>query len=219
MSKQPIRVNLPGRDRLLARVCDRLERHSSRRRLRRLDVALLALAWGNLGYAAGVSYLRHVGERVRDCQGPILECGSGATTLLVAALTAREGVRCVVLEHDRAWYEHLSRVLDKLGYDHVHLIHAPLRDYRNYGWYQVPLHLVPQDIRLVICDGPPGSVPGGRYGLMPVMGSRLTHDCVILLDDTHRAAERRIVDAWRKYRCLTANRLGAFGTHAEVVCC
>ena len=91
-----------------------------------LDVVLLALAWGNLGYAAGFAYLRHVGRKVAASQGPILECGSGATTLLIAALTAPRGIDFVVLEHNREWFEHLARVLRALGLGHVKLRHAPL---------------------------------------------------------------------------------------------
>jgi hypothetical protein len=218
--KQWIRqATLPLKKRLLAAACLRLEQTTEVQRSAYTDVAALAFAWGNPGYAAGLSYLRDVGERAIQTPGPILECGSGATTLLIGALTARNRTAFVALEHDRNWHEYLSRILDHLGYTHVDLVYAPLRDHGNYLWYEAPNKKIPPEIRLVICDGPPGNTPGGRYGLMPVMGHNLAHNCVILLDDTHRFGERRVVDAWRDHRCLKANRLGAFGSHAEVVCC
>lgn len=214
------KATFPFKRTLLSRSCHRIQgRAAGGYSLRHRDLARLAFAWGNPGYAAGISYLRHVGERAGRTHGTILECGSGATTLLIAALTAEAKVNFVVLEHDPNWHRYLKRMLDALGYAHVRLVHAPLQDYGTYAWYRPPAGVVPKDVGLVICDGPPGSIPGGRFGLMPVMASHLKRDCVILLDDTHRAGERRILDAWRRYRCLTSQRLGSFGSHAEVVCC
>jgi hypothetical protein len=184
-----------------------------------LDILLLAAAWGNLGYAAGLSYLRHVGGYAVGSDGAILECGSGATTLLVGALTRQSNRQFIVLEHNRVWYEYLRRNLDYLGFTHITLLHTPLIDYEGYRWYQIPRDLMMDKISLVICDGPPSSNPGGRYGLLPTMMEYLADDCVILMDDTHRRAEQHIIDAWTECRCLKANRIGRFGTHAEVVFC
>jgi len=39
------------------------------------------------------------------------------------------------------------------------------------------------EIDLVICDGPPSSIRGGRYGLLPVCANSLSHGCLILMDD------------------------------------
>ena len=209
----------PIKRRLIHAACERLKNRSAEQPLKWLDIAYLALAWGNLGYAAGFSYLRHVGEHSIRTQGPILECGSGATTLLIGALTAKTDMRFIVLEHNREWYEYLKSLLAYLDFQHVELIHAPLTDYGDYRWYSSPLEPTPDEISLVICDGPPGSIRGGRYGLLPIMGERLASDCTILLDDTHRAAERRILDAWRQYRCMNANRMGTLGSYTEVICC
>ena len=72
---------------------------------------------------------------------------------------------------------------------------------------------------LVICDGPPGCTQGGRYGLVPVMDKQLAENCLVILDDTHRKAEQRIIDVWREHPCLRANHLGRFGSHTEVIFC
>ena len=55
---------------------------------------------------------------------------------------------------------------------------------------------LPDGIALVICDGPPSSTAGGRYGLVPVMKASLNTSCRILLDDTHRRKEREIIQHW-----------------------
>ncbi|MGF1642528.1 MAG: hypothetical protein ACFCUJ_02725 [Thiotrichales bacterium] len=217
MLMQPLRkATLPLKTRLLANACHRLSQTAPGSIPRRTDIVLLALAWGNLGYAAGVSYLGHVAQHVALARGPVLECGSGATTLLMATLMRDSGQRLVVLEHNEIWFNYMQQVLQGLGYDHVALIHAPLRQYGYYQWYDVDAQSLNGGIAVVVCDGPPGSIPGGRYGLMPVMQSSLADDCVILLDDTHRQAERQIIEAWRGYRSLQANRVGRFGSHAEV---
>jgi len=213
------RMTLPAKAGLLRLACERVTGRAIDGELSRLDVGLLALAWGNPGYAAGFSYLKRVGERVQQAGGPMLECGSGATTLMIAALTKGRDVECVVLEHDRAWYEYLAAMLAQLGFDHVHLVYAPLKDFGGYRWYDVPMDRFTAGIELVVCDGPPGTTPGGRYGLMPVMGPVLARGCVILLDDTHREAEREIIDVWRRDRCLKTSRPGRFGRHTELVCC
>lgn len=211
-------ATFPLKTRLIAATCRHLQQLPKDHEVGRLDAALLAFAWGNIGYAAGFSYLRHVGQRAHESTGPVLECGSGATTLLVGAMTAQQGSPVIVLEHDRRWYDYMRPILAHLGYDHVRLVHAPLMDYGAYGWYQIPA-VLPNGISLVVCDGPPGSIHGGRYGLMPLMGENLAEECVILLDDTHRAAEKEILSAWRKYRCMTTSHIGRFGMHAELVCC
>ena len=210
---------LPLKARWLAKVCRRLSKSSADRPLSRFHIAHLALAWGNIGFAAGLSYLRHVGCRTRMTEGTILECGSGATTLLIAALTARQGNPFVVFEHDLEWYHSMRELLRRLGFTHVKLVYAPLIDYGQYSWYSVPDDLQTDAFSLVICDGPPGNNPGGRYGLLPAMQQRLAQDCVILLDDSHRPAERRIIDIWRRRRCIQANRIGRFGTHSELQFC
>lgn len=207
---------LPLKTRLLSIACQRISRLPIGVKPSRLDITLLMLAWGNIGYAAGGSYLSHVGLRVTSLRGPILECGSGATTLLVAAITKNKGNNVVVLEHNREWFHYMNRTLKSLGFSHVHLVHAPLKRYDYYEWYSVPEKDLSSHISLVICDGPPGSIQGGRYGLMPIMESYLAPHCTILLDDTHREAERKIINAWRHYRNLEAHRLGQFGSHAEV---
>ncbi|MBV2135366.1 MAG: class I SAM-dependent methyltransferase [Candidatus Thiodiazotropha sp. (ex Ctena orbiculata)] len=204
---------------LLSKVAVRFSGRRPNRAPSGLDILLLALAWGNLGYAAGLSYLRHVGGHVVRSQGAILECGSGATTLLVAMLCRSTDRQFIVLEHNKTWHDHLQRILDYLGFSHVTLIHAPLVDYEGYRWYRIPRDLLIDKIALVVCDGPPSSNPGGRYGLLPTMIDHLAGDCTILMDDTHRRAEQHIIDAWTECRCVKASRIGRFGTHAEVVFC
>ena len=82
------------------------------------------------------------------------------------------------------------------------VLFAPLRNYGDFTWYDPPTDEVPHGIRLVVCDGPPGSTPGGRYGLLPVLGDRLDPGAVVLLDDAERATETHVLERWRAERAL-----------------
>ena len=57
---------------------------------------------------------------------------------------------------------------------------------------------MPDGFTLVICDGPPGTTKGGRYGFLPMMKQKLKPGCVILLDDAAREQEQLIVEHWTK---------------------
>ena len=57
------------------------------------------------------------------------------------------------------------------------------------------MKLMPE-FSLVICDGPPASTPGGRYGLLPVMRDKLKAGATILLDDAVREEEQVIANRW-----------------------
>lgn len=213
------RVTFPAKARRLASACRRLAIGTTPSRQ---NVLRLALAWGNLGYAAGVSYLTLVGRHAASTRGPVLECGSGATTLLLGAVTQRRQIPIVALEHNPDWHDYVSELLNFLGFDHVRLELAPLIAYDRFQWYQAPADRASTDAapyQLVVCDGPPGKTQGGRYGLLPVMGPQLAQDCMILLDDAHRNGEKQVVDHWRRHVKLTAHRRGRFGRYAEVTLC
>lgn len=153
--------------------------------------------WGNDGWSAQQEYLAACVRHALAARGPILECGSGLTTVLIGAAAGRAGVELWSLEHLPAWGDRVGRALRRHGLDSVHLCVAPLRDYAGYAWYDPPLATMPDDFALLICDGPPGSTCGGRYGLLPIMGKKLARDCVILLDDGARAEEQAIARRWQ----------------------
>jgi len=158
-------------------------------------VALLRFAWNNDSFSADVDYLLAVAGAASRAEGPILECGSGITTLLIGLIAQRRGVRVFTLEHEAQWQAAAERMLKQSNVRSVRVIHAPLRSYGDYDWYTIPQEL-PQ-FSLVICDGPPGATRGGRYGLLPVVGRCFTEECTVLLDDAERPEEKAILDRWR----------------------
>jgi len=163
----------------------------------------LVYGWGNEGWSAESEYLRHMVKLV-DSLGrqEVLECGSGLSTLLLAAAAARHGGRVTSLEHVSDWAERVRNELKRYGLSRTAVpLVAPLRTYGPYTWYDATSVVGP--FAAVVCDGPPSTTPGGRYGLLPVMGPRLAPGCRILLDDAARLEEQEILRRWRRERGAT----------------
>jgi hypothetical protein len=181
----------------------------------RASVSLLRYAWNNDKFSADVDYLMAVAREAERVRGPILECGSGITTLLLGIIAQRRGIEVCTFEHDAKWWAAAKGVLDRCQIHSVRVLQTPLRSYGEFDWYTAPEGLPSFD--LVICDGPPGSTRGGRHGLLPVMRSRLGEGCTILLDDAHRPEERSILSRWTSEWGAQANYVrGATGEFAVV---
>jgi hypothetical protein len=156
----------------------------------------LMVGWNNEGFAAQIDYLEEVCNQAARTSGPVLECGSGLTSVMLGLLAGRRGVQTWSLEHVAEWRSRVTNVLERFEIPNVQICGAPLRRFGEFEWYDAPLSEVPKEFQLVICDGPPGSTLGGRYGLLPVMGERLPAGSVILLDDAARPGEVEVLRRW-----------------------
>lgn len=125
-----------------------------------------------------------------------MECGSGLSTVLLATAAEMSGRSVHSLEHDAIWAARVHNALPKRLRARVDLAVVPLRSYGEFDWYSLDGIQMPPSIGLVVCDGPPGETRGGRYGLASALRDRLGSSSVILLDDTHRPAERSIITRW-----------------------
>ena len=156
----------------------------------------LIYGWGNESWSAMDEYLAACIQNALVTNGPILECGSGLSSLVVGAIAKQQGVEHWVLEHSPEWAAKVQAHLDRHGIDSARVCVAPLKNYGEFDWYDPPVDSLPGSFGLVICDGPPYWNKGGRFGLVPVLRSRLTAECVILLDDAARVQERTIASRW-----------------------
>jgi hypothetical protein len=100
------------------------------------------------------------------------------------------------LEHEPQWAARVERNIPKHMRGTIELCVTPIRNHGEFDWYSLDGVRVPTDIGFVICDGPPGSTRGGRYGLGPVLTPLLAPGCIVLLDDTRRASEHDIMMRW-----------------------
>lgn len=192
--KRAVRESL--RERAFSRAVRRVASLPAGRAPTREMLAELQEGWGNEGFAARTDYLEEVAARALETRGPVLECGSGLTSVLLGLLAGRRGVETWSLEHTAEWRERVARALEGNGLAGVHVCHAPLKDYGEFSWYDPPPEIAGEVFRLVICDGPPGTTDGGRYGLLPVLGRRLADGALILLDDADRDGEADVLKRW-----------------------
>ena len=182
---------------------------STTRQLEALDglYRRLELTRGSLpptrGWAASPDFLNILYDRIRR-HGPttIVECGSGLTTLVAARALQQAGKgRLLSLEHDADYASATEEALKRLDLqDFVDIRLAPLTPLKlkktEYLWYDREAFPVPQEIDLIVIDGPPAPLAGeeGRYPAGPVLFAQLSPGGAVLLDDAHRTGESRVVD-------------------------
>ena len=155
--------------------------------------------WNNINYSAHDEYLSScIYNSLTHTGSPILECGSGLTTILIGIITSQTGNTLWSLENSEIWGERVRNILKRFKIDSVHLNVNPLKDYGVFYWYDPSQDSLPDKFGLVICDGPPGNTIGGRSGLISVMKTRLTKGTLILLDDASRPDEQKITESWRQ---------------------
>ncbi len=164
----------------------------------RVLLGRLRSGWSNLGYTADLDYIEEVARRAATARDPILECGSGLTTIVLGLMAGRRGIPTWALENNESWYVKIDQVVKRFSLPGIKLVLKPLCSYGKYSWYDPPLNTMPDQFSLVVCDGPPESTPGGRYGLLPVLGKKLGKESTILLDDAERVSEADVLKKWHE---------------------
>ncbi|NBB87017.1 MAG: tetratricopeptide repeat protein [Bacteroidetes bacterium] len=165
---------------------------------------MLVQEWDNGAWAATPTYLALLSQLFAHTAGAVVECGSGVSTLVLHKLNQSGERRVISLEHHRGWYEHLQTTLPQDT--SVELCHTPLRSYDGFDWYDTASIDLPSNIGLIICDGPPGTTPGGRVGALHVLSEGLRPGTIIVLDDANRSRELAALLDWA----------GAFDLHVEL---
>lgn len=157
------------------------------------------------GWAADPVFADTVVRRIlRRRPRRVVECGSGWTTVLIAACLRKLGAgRVVALEHEERFGNRTRALLAAAGCgDRAEVVDAPLASHHlegeEYPWYSLDrTERLEGPIDVLVVDGPPKSVGAfARYPAVPVLRGRLDDDYVILLDDGFRTDEARIARAW-----------------------
>jgi predicted O-methyltransferase YrrM len=157
------------------------------------------------GWAASPDILREiVTTLIRDRPQVVVETGTGASTVAIAACLQRIGTGHLwSLEHLPGHADSIRRQLDSMGLtEYVTVIDAPLVDTDLPGgtwpWYDVAGLHFDAPIDLVFVDGPPSATAAlARYPVLPVLRSRLSDHAVIIVDDAARPDERECVRRWQ----------------------
>lgn len=119
----------------------------------------------------------------KEADGPIIETGTGLTSIVLAASTT-ETVFC--LEHDDKWAGEMQRLAEEAGVSNIEVIKCEIKD----GWYAVPEGL-PESFALGLNDGPPRAL-GSRMGFFKHFGNTKT----IICDDADDKGYGDALAAW-----------------------
>lgn len=170
-------------------------------------------------WKADVGFLRHiVREIARLRPAHVVELGAGASSLVAArALQLHGGGRLHSFDQHGGFVDATRRWLADHGLS-VDIRHAPL--VRQGGdwpgrWYEIDG--LPDQIDLLIIDGPPWSVHPLVRGAADQLFSRLSPQGVVLLDDAARPGERLVARRWRRRWPHIDFRLMRDGTKGTLV--
>jgi hypothetical protein len=164
------------------------------------EVTAFHKAWGNPGFSADKDFLAQLLNFLG--RGPVLECGTGATTLLANEMGLRHGFKTYSLEQDPGWAKFVRRFLN--GSRAAQIIDTPLKDFGSYQWYEVHPHL-PSHFALVICDGPYIDKSLGepyysawRYGVLAWLKETGRTFDVLLFDDANDVRGPALLERWER---------------------
>jgi len=132
----------------------------------------------------------------------IVECSSGATTLVLARCCQlnKQG-KVFSLENGEEYAINTQNHLKDFGLgNYAEVIHAPLEivevNNESYQWYETK-KLTDQKIELLVIDGPPGFLQKhSRLPAVPKLFNQLADQSVIFLDDAARDDEKEMIDLW-----------------------
>ena len=156
------------------------------------------------GWAGSPDMLLQLAQRLRHTRpAVVLECSSGASTIVAARCCQLNGIGHVYsLEHDEAYAQktryHLAR--QGLG-DQATVVYAPLEVGTDGAhWYRdSALPAEATGAELLVVDGPPaGGDSEARFPALPRLRARLNSRFAIMLDDADRPGEREVVARWLK---------------------
>lgn len=137
-------------------------------------------------WAAPADVLQIAVGLARSSDGPVLEIGSGLSTIAMAAT----GTKVWCIEHDPHYAEKLEQMAAVAGVgDNITLVTAELKD----GWYDLTDEL-PASFGVAFVDGPPRKL-GDRLKFFDRLGERCK---IILYDDASDLMIAPRVAAWAK---------------------
>ncbi|MGY1727856.1 glycosyltransferase [Geodermatophilus sp. SYSU D01062] len=140
-----------------------------------------------------VEQLRRSGAR------EVLEAGSGASTVVLAAQAVRTGGRVVSLEHEPRYAERTTGLLRRWGLEEAAEVRLSPLVPRTCGRDRYPWYADPPEGRwdAVVVDGPPQRF--GRQAALFAVADSLADRWQLLLHDAHREHERRCLQLWREH--------------------
>jgi predicted O-methyltransferase YrrM len=131
----------------------------------------------------------------------VVELGPGASSVILGRGGSDE-LELFGVEHDPRFASLVRWHLDQHRLSNYTLLEAPLQEQtlndRRVDWYDPSaIEQLPERIDALVVDGPPAA--GGssaRAPAWPLLRERMRSGALILVDDTERTDERRMVGEW-----------------------
>lgn len=131
-----------------------------------------AFKYGGNAYAADAGVLALVTGVARKCRGPIIETGSGLSSVFMGAVSDSQ---VYALEHLEQYAAQTVAWCEEAGVSNVGVCFAPMKDY----WYDLDKFDLPNKFALGFCDGPPRMF-GTRGRFFDVIAPRCS---ALIVDD------------------------------------
>lgn len=158
-----------------------------------------AFKYGGNNYAADPGVLALVTGIARKCRGPIIETGSGLSSVFMGACA--DGQKVYSLEHVEHYAAQTLAWCEETVVANVGICCTPLKDF----WYDLEQFDLPRKFAFGFCDGPP-RMYGTRMRFFDAIAPRCT---VILVDDIKQDVNyARAVHEWASAHAMQVQILG-----------
>lgn len=171
-----------------------------------VELALQRSLPATRGWAASPDFLLELARHARaHAPQQVLECSSGASTLVLArCMQLNGGGKVYSLEHDPHYANLTREQLRRHGLSGwAEVIDAPLREHaisgESWPWYAHEVLPAGLSIDMLVIDGPPQATRTlARYPAGPQLFDRLAAGACVFLDDAARPDEQAILQRWQQ---------------------
>lgn len=183
--------------------------------------------WGDPLGQHDETFLRSCLAEARNCNGPIVQCGASALTLILGSLCGASapsgsgdgngtggtsGRHLWCLEEDPHWANLTRSWLTQYQIAAAHVITSRAHLFDGYVWYAVDTSRLADQIGLLICEGARATA-SGVIGSVTRLGKRLAPTCTVLARKVNRAEDLKALNLWARANdasCVVVDREEGF---------
>jgi hypothetical protein len=163
-------------------------------------VADLFAYWGDPLQQSDERFMRSCLAEARVADGPILQCGTSLTTLVLGAIcdqSPEQKKQLWCLEQDSHWANLMRSWLTEYQVGSAHVIHSRARLFNDYVWYSLDPNRLAKKYQLVICDGGRATVQGA-IGAISRLHRRFAEKFVILIRNVTSQTDMKHLATWAR---------------------